>query len=70
MDFQASLVLGLVVELVGKPGEVVAYLLAHGNSDLLTLPLQGQDKVAADKGHNKTSPKCCRIPHSFYFQPL
>ena len=32
-----DLVLGLVVELVGQPGEVVADLLAHGDLNLLAL---------------------------------
>ena len=36
-----DLVLGLVVELVGQPGEVVADLLAHGDLYLLALPAPG-----------------------------
>ena len=34
--FPLYLILSLMVELVGEPGEVVANLLAHGDGDLLT----------------------------------
>jgi hypothetical protein len=63
----SHLVLGLVVELVGEPGEVVADLLAHGDGDLLALAVHGQHPLLVDKDHPKKNPKNCCRPH--YFRP-
>ena len=46
-----DLVLGLVVELVGQPGEVVADLFTHRDGDLLALP--GLAEAAAHQGEGE-----------------
>ena len=51
-----------MVELVGKSGEIVANLLAHGDADLLALAIYGIHQVV-DKGHHKENPKRCRVSH-------